>query len=117
MSGILSALVGGRGTPPLTVTASNVSRTVEGSAASGLVATIASPNTTITGGVAPYTQAWTNIAGDAVNISSATALNPTFSETVSFDAPLASEWRVTVTDSASATASFDILVTLTWVQV
>lgn len=118
MSGILGALVGGRGTPPLTVTASNVSRTVEGSAASGNVVSIASPNTTITGGVAPYTQNWTLENGaDPPNISSATALNPSWSKLVATDDPNLTDWRVTVTDSASATASFVISVSLIWVQV
>lgn len=116
MSGILTAMIGGSGTSTLAVVASDVSRGRFGTAPSGTVQTVALPNTTITGGVAPYTQAWTRQSGDTPTISDASALNPTWSDTVSFDTPNVSIWRVTVTDAASATAFFDIEVTLIWTQ-
>lgn len=116
MTGVLAIMAGGRGFVPLAVSASDVSRTRSGSAESGVVTTVALPNTTITGGVAPYTQEWTLVDGADVTVSSSTALNPTFSATVSSSIPNLSIWRVTVTDAVSATAITDINVTLQWVQ-
>lgn len=116
MSGFSNALFGGKGFVPVTVVASDVSRSRFGPQSAGTVATVALPNTTITGGVAPYTQAWTRQSGDTPTISSSTALNPTWSATVSFDTANVSTWRVTVTDSVGATAFFDIEVTLIWTQ-
>jgi hypothetical protein len=118
VSGILGAFVGGSTTAPLAVAASNVSRAAFGPASSGTVTSVALPNTTITGGVAPYTVAWTNEGGDNPTISSSTAVNPTWSQAlVPFDEPNVSTQRVTVTDAVSATATADITVTLTWVQI
>lgn len=116
MSGLFNAVLGGKGFTPLAVAASNVSRRIVASGASGTVATLFNPSTTITGGVAPYTQEWTRQSGGTPTISSATALNPTWSEVVPDGSPSVSTWRCTVTDAVSATASTDISVTLTWVD-
>lgn len=116
MSGFFNAVLGGKGFTPLSVIASNVSRARDGAAATGSVTSVALPNTTITGGVGPYTQEWTNVGGDTPVISSSTALNPTWTATVADGTPNVSSWRVTVTDAVSATATYDIEVTLTWTQ-
>ena len=115
VTGVLAIMAGGRGFLPIEVAASNVSRLRSGVGVSGTVTTVAPPNTTITGGVAPYTQQWTRQSGGTPTISSAAALNPTWSEVVSDLSPSVSTWRCTVTDAVSATASTDISVTLTWV--
>lgn len=117
MSGISGALLGAKGFTPLSVAASNVSRTRSGSGAEGLVTSVALPNTTVTGGVPPYTYLWVRQSGDVPEISSDTAQNPTWSETVPAFEPSFSVQRVTVTDAMSATAFTDIEVTLTWVQI
>jgi hypothetical protein len=116
MTGVTAIMAGGRGFVPLAVAASHVSRNGRGPAPEGTVTTIALPNTTITGGVAPYTQEWTSIGGDTATISSDTALNPTWSATVASPDINQSFWQCTVTDAVSATASTDITVTLSWVQ-
>lgn len=106
--------------PPLTVSIrSTLSRTAFGSGSSGLVVTNNSPNTTVAGGVPPYTYFWTMIAGFGdMAISSATAQNPTWSAVVDETAPLTEEWIVTVTDSASTIAESNIMtITLTYVQI
>ena len=116
VTGLLAILVGGSTTAPLAVAASNVSRTQGGSGLEGDVTTTASPNTTITGGVTPRTQAWTRIIGSSAFISDANALNPTWNATVSVDFPVVETWRVTVTDAVSAVTTFDITITLRWVN-
>lgn len=112
MTGVLAAMLGGRTPAPLAVTASNVSRTEFTSGSSAVVTTVALPNTTITGGVGPYTQAWTRQSGGMPTVSDANALNPTWTETVNTGTASISTQRVTVTDATSATATFEITVTL-----
>lgn len=117
MTGILCVLAGGGGRPPLAVSANNVSATNSGVGSEGLVTTSQSPNTTATGGLAPYSYLWEfqfSQAGPTPDISSTTAQNPTWSATVA-DVESFSTWRVTVTDAAMDTATFDITVSLTWI--
>lgn len=103
---------------PLSVTASNVSRLQNGSTADATVTTIASPNTTPSGGRPGYTFSWARIGGDAsTSVSSSTAQNPTFSALVTSGVPKVSTWRVTVTDANSNTAFADITVTLQYLQI
>jgi hypothetical protein len=117
MTGVTAIMAGGRSFSPLAVVASNVSRAGFGPAEVGSLTTVASPNTTITKGVAPYTQVWTRVSGATPTISSSTALNPTWSDTVGTGIPNVSTWRVTATDAVGATAFYDIQVTLIWEQV
>jgi hypothetical protein len=100
----------------LSVTADDVSGFDSGPSFSGFVTTSGNPNTTPAGGVAPYTYAWTRLSGSSPAISSSTAQNPTWSETVFDGTDSISTWRVTVTDSATTTAFTDITVTLTWLD-
>ena len=116
MSGIQMALLGVAGGPPLSVTADDAVGFAEGPSNSGFVTTENSTNTTAAGGVAPYTYAWSRVSGTSPTINSATAQNPSWSETVFDGAESVSVWRVTVTDSVSSTAYVDINVYLTWVD-
>jgi len=112
----ISNFYGTSNIPTLSVTADGVFGFNSGPSFSGFVTTFDSPNTTPTGGVGPYTYAWTRVSGFSPAISSSTAQNPTWSETVSDGTDSISTWRVTVTDSGSRTASTDITVTLTWLD-
>lgn len=116
MTALLAPLLGGKGFAPLAVVASNVSRTETGAGSSGTVTTTQSPNTTASGGVAPYTAyAWTYVSGSTdFNIAGANVQNPNWSGEISSGTSEAI-WRVTVTDTVSATATFDITVSLTWI--
>jgi len=116
LTGVLAVMASGGGRAPLQVSASAVSGSGSGGAGFGLVTSSTSPNTTITGGVAPYTQLWTNIDGDTPTISSDTALNPTWSAVVSDGVPNVSQWEVGITDAVGGSASTSIFVTLEWVQ-
>jgi hypothetical protein len=115
----ISNFYGTSNIPTLSVTADDVSGFSSGPSFSGFVTTSGSPNTTPTGGVGPYTYAWTHIStsgGNTPTVSSSTAQNPSWSATVSDGDDSISTWRVTVTDSGSRTASTDITVTLTWLD-
>jgi RHS repeat-associated protein len=57
---------------------------------------------------ASVTHAWTQLAGPAVTLSSATAASPTFTPT----APGAYRFRDTVTDGASQTAQDEVIITV-----
>ena len=75
--------------------------------------TTAVTTATVTGGAAPYSYAWAKVSGDAI-----TAVTPTGAATSFRAAALAAEevrtatFRVTVTDSASLTATRDINVAI-----
>jgi len=85
---------------------------------SGLTASQTTASTTVTpsGGVSPYTYAWTLLSGDTLTVNSPSAATTTFSKTGmlpgdSFDAT----YRCTVTDSTSGTpltATADVPVTI-----
>ena len=118
MSGVMCAFVSGSGA--LSVTASNVSGSAQGFAASGTVYSSGSPNTTPVGGTSPYTYTWSLVStssGSSPSIGSSTVQNPGWNAVVSDGTPSVSTWQVTVTDAASRTASTTITVTLTWVNI
>lgn len=119
MSGIMCAFAGS-GAGALSVTASNVSGSGQGFAASGTVYSSGSTNTTPVGGTSPFTYAWTLVSttsGTTPSISSSTAQNPGWNAVVSDGTQSISTWKVTVTDSASRTANTTITVTLTWTNI
>lgn len=120
MSGIQMALLGSAG-KTLKVTASNVSGSASGFAASGSVNTIgSSTNTTASGGTSPYTYAWTFVSqtsGNTPSISNSAIQNPYWTVVAVDGTPSESTWRVTVTDSAAATASYIISVSLEWIDI
>lgn len=106
----------------IAVSATNVSKSKSGFAACGSITGAGSPNVTVTGGSGSYTYAWTQVGTPATSgpyvVSSATAQNPTWSDTVcAADANKAETWKVTVTDTVSgATAEASISVTLNWID-
>jgi len=116
MSGVLSLLPGVVGAgASLAVTANNVTRVETGFAGSGLVTTNQSPNTVVTGGIAPYTYAWARVSGSTVPaVSSATVATPSWSGVCASEVEEAAVWRVTVTDAAAAEATADITISLNW---
>lgn len=70
---------------------------------------------TASGGTGPYTYAWTRISGDsAVVATSPTSASTTFHGNVGKNQDLQATFRVTATDSLSATATADINVILTY---
>lgn len=119
MSGIQMALLGASRPRP-SVVANDVFGFDSGPAFSGNVSTLGdSPNTTASGGTPPYTYAWSHVStssGNTPTISSATAQNPYWFVAAEDGISSESVWRVTVTDSVSATGSYDINVSLTWVD-
>lgn len=67
--------------------------------------TTASVTVTPTGGVSPYTYAWSLVSGDTLTVNSPTAATTTFSVTGLNSGDIASAlYRCTVTDSTSGTA-------------
>lgn len=120
MTGVMAVLAGSGG-KTLKVTASNVSGSASGFAALGSVNTLgSSTNTTASGGTSPYTYAWTfdsQTSGNTPSISNSATQNPYWTASVADGEPSESTWRVTVTDSAAATASYIISVSLEWVDI
>jgi len=105
-----------RGKSAMSVSANNVSGSASGFAPSGSVST-GSPNTTVTGGTSPFTFSWARVSGSTVpQISSATAQNPGWSNANTPAGINTATWRVTVTDANSNTATADISVSLTWIN-
>ena len=60
---------------------------------------------TPSGGVAPYTYAWTKVSGDDLTINAPTAATTDFTGTPATNENLSGEYKCTVTDAALATAS------------
>lgn len=109
MTGVIAALVGMRGAPPLVVNAVDVSgvTTVPGTAISD------TPNTEVTGGVPGYTYSWIYVSGDTgIQIDNPSIQNPRWSFDFTGPGAVSGVWQVTVTDSASNTASDTINISL-----
>jgi hypothetical protein len=66
------------------------------------------------GGVPGYTYVWTQVSGDAMVCNNPTGATTTWSATVPKNAIISAVWRCTVTDSASATATHDVTVSLSY---
>jgi hypothetical protein len=114
-------------TEPPTVGAAGAARNLFGTLAASVspssltktdtTATIVTGSATVTatGGTAPYTYAWTRIAGStSISATSSTAATTTFTGTslasgTTYDAT----FRCTVTDSAAATKTVDVVVSIT----
>lgn len=120
--GVLS----GAGIVPVSVSATDVTRSISGFASSGRVPASgnASTSTTVSGGVGPFTYSWvkqTDATGDAFVISSSTAQSPGWYGPNRPDgaADDTETWKVTVTDTGDGgkTATDIISVTLTWTNI
>lgn len=116
MSGTMIGAAGCAAATSLSVIATDVSGSASGFTFFGSVST-GTPNTTVTGGTAPFTFSWARISGSTVpQISSATAQNPGWSNNNTPEGTNSAVWRVTVTDANSNTATDDINVTLQWIN-
>lgn len=118
VTGVVATLAGMGGSLPLQVTATDVFQTTIGGGSSGTVTSNPTlrPNTTVTGGVSPYTYSWVRLSGDTPTINSATLQNPTWQAVVDDGFTNLSAWQVTVTDAASQTAQTSINVELSYIQ-
>lgn len=71
---------------------------------------------TVSGGVAPFTYAWTRDSGSAtINATLPAAATTRFSATVPYDSEVSANFVCTVTDANGATATASVLATLTHV--
>ena len=81
---------------------------------SGATVTTASCTASATGGAGGYSYAWTKVSGDAITITSASAAATTFvGSTMTAGETRNATMRCTVTDSAAATSTIDVSVTVT----
>jgi hypothetical protein len=60
-------------------------------------------NSNVTGGIAPYSYAWSRINGTFSTISSPTDANPTFSATLTAGQSITEVWQLIVTDATGTT--------------
>jgi hypothetical protein len=72
---------------------------------------------TVSGGLAPYTYAWSRVIGDEVTITAPTSATTAFTETQHPDLILTGTYRCTVTDATTKTAQADCTVTLTFTDI
>ena len=116
MTGAVAAFVAGgaaafTATIPATLYGSGSGATSSGSVTTG------SASVTVSGGIAPYTYAWSYISGNSsITITTPTGSSTTFSATVA-GIPKQANYQCTVTDSLGHTAvSGTINVTLEWID-
>jgi hypothetical protein len=79
----------------------SVSRNNPGSASGSLTAATS-------GGVAPYSYAWTRTVGSRSSASSTTVANPSISASLNWGENFTETWRVTATDAAGNTAAANV---------
>jgi hypothetical protein len=81
----------------------------------GSTSTLTTNTTTATptGGSSPYTYAWTKVSGDTLTVTASTSATTAFQATgLSVGDSRAATYRCTVTDSAAATATADVIITI-----
>lgn len=103
----------------ISVTASNVTGSDSGAAPAGSVSSTTNPNPVVVGGSGTITYSWSHVStssGNTPNINSATAENPVWDATVADGTDSVSTWELEVT-RGGRTATCQITVTLTWIQV
>jgi hypothetical protein len=103
VTGAVQVLMGGAARP---LSASASPSSVSGSTASSGTATTNATTCTASGGLAPYTYAWSRVSGDtATSANSATSATTTFSANVgAVNNMRTSIWECTVTDALGHTA-------------
>lgn len=99
-----------RGGPALTLLASN---NAEGYRSGGGGVTTNAVALTRTGGLAPFTFAWTRVSGSAFTADSPTASSTTFSISIGNGQSLSATFRCMVTSADGQIASIDVLVSAT----
>lgn len=109
MTGALSAIAGAASGVPLSVSVSptSVSGTYDSEISSGFTGTV---NTTVLGGVSPYTMVWTKVSGATFTVlPNINTTAPIFK----FNTPThqVAVYRVTVTDHIGQTATADVSIT------
>lgn len=113
MGGIHAAFAGFARTP-LSVSIAPDPATGAGSGGGSETVTSELATATPSGGLAPYTYAWTHVSGDAaITITSDTSQSTTFSKFMTPGASTSAVKRCTVTDAYGQTASDDVDVELT----
>lgn len=114
MSGALSTFIK-QASATLSVTANDVTAVDAGVGFSSTVRTFQLPNTAVVGGSPPYTYLWEYVSGSMViGAFGATTPNPIWEAEVTLQE--IADWRLTVTDSATTTATVEITITLVWVS-
>jgi hypothetical protein len=81
----------------------------------GTTSTLTTDTTTATptGGVGPYTYAWTNVSGATLTVTASTSATTAFQATgLAVGEARDATYRCTVTDSTAATATADVLITI-----
>lgn len=111
----------GMGVSAVLASATNATGTASGAAASGTVVSESGGVASAEGGAGGYTYSWAIVStaqGPAPSIiSGGDTNNPTWRALAVVDGtPSISTWRVTVTDAVGNTDTFDITVTLTWIN-
>jgi hypothetical protein len=98
VTGAVQLLMGGAARP---LSASASPSSVSGSTASSGTATTNATTCTASGGLAPYTYAWSRVSGDtSTSANSATSAATTFSASVGpVNSSRVSVWKCTVTDA------------------
>lgn len=92
--------------PPVVITGSTQNLSTIRSGA-GTIQSI-TMTTSTSGGVAPYTYAWTTVSGSTVTINTPTASSTSFTVTLSMNESKNTIVRCTVTDAFGTTGSCDV---------
>lgn len=72
---------------------------------------------TPSGGLGPYTYAWTQLSGDTMTIGSASSATTTLTAVVASGVPKQGVFRCTCSDSSGQTATADVTITLINTQI
>lgn len=105
-----SSLNSGGTSPGISVSPTSVS----GSASSTSTVSITTRSTTVSvsGGVAPYSYAWTQTSGDPMTATSPSGATTAFTASVGPGTRLAGVWQCTVTDAAGTTGTVSVSASL-----
>jgi len=66
----------------------------------------------VSGGIGPYTYAWTKVSGDTMTLSDVDGATTTFSASVGINSSKSAVYRCTVTDNVSVSKTIDVSVSL-----